>query len=103
MNDEELEQRLHAEIQELVRPPYAAPDTLRRRVGSLDMLEPVRYGSGRGVPRVFRKPRNLAAAAVVALLVGSAMFFRPPTTHPANSVQLPASFEMFGRVDANSA
>jgi|GEM_PF-4851036 len=103
MNEEELEQRLHAEIQELVRPPYAAPDTLRRRVGSLDMLEPVRYGSGLGVPRVFRKPRILAGAAVVALLVGSAMFFRPSTPHPGNSVQLPASFEMFGRVDANTA
>ena len=103
MNDEELEQRLHAEIQELVRPPYGAPDTLRRRVGSLDMLEPIRYGSGRGLPSIFRKPRNLAAAAVVALLVGSAMFFRPSTPYPGNSVQLPASFEMFGRVDSNTA
>jgi hypothetical protein len=106
MNDEELEQRLRADIQELVRPPYGAPDTLRRRVGSLDILEPIRYRGGHGVlvvPRVFRKPRLLAAAAVVALLIGSAMAFHPNSPHPGNSANLPATFDMFGRIDANSA
>jgi hypothetical protein len=103
MNDEELEQRLHAEIQDLVRPPYAAPDTLRRRVGSLEMMESIRYRGSRGVPRVLRKPRNLAAAAVIAVLVASAMLFHQASPHPGNSANLPATFEMFGRIDANSA
>jgi hypothetical protein len=106
MNDEELEQRLRTDIQELVRPPYGAPDTLRRRVASLDILEPIRHRGGHGVlvvPRVFRKPRVLAAAAVVALLIGSAMAFHPTAPHPGNSANLPATFDMFGRIDANSA
>jgi hypothetical protein len=104
MNDEELEQRLRAQIHDLVRPPYGAPETLRQRVGSLDMMEPIGHGSHLGVPSVLRKPRILAAAAVVAALIGSAMLFRqssPP--HPGNSVHLPAQFEMFGRIDATSA
>ena len=106
MNDEELEQRLRADIQELVRPPYGAPDTLRRRVASLDILEPIRYRGGHGVlvvPRVFRKPRLLAAAAVVALLIVSALAFHPTSPHPGNSANLPATFDMFGRIDAKSA
>lgn len=106
MNDEELEERLRADIQELVRPPYGAPDTLRRRVAALDILEPIRYRGGHGVitvPRVLRKPRVLAAVAVVALLIGSAMAFHPNPPHPANPANLPAIFDMFGRIDANSA
>ena len=103
MNDEELEQRLFEELQARIRPPYGAPDTLRRRVGSLEMMEPVRYGAGLGLPRTFRKPRYLAAAAVVAVLIGSLILFRQWSPRPANSVKLPASFEMFGRIDANAA
>jgi hypothetical protein len=103
MNDEELEQRLFEELQARIRPPYGAPDTLRRRVGSLEMMEPVRYGAGLGLPRTFRKPRYLAAAAVVAVLIGSLILFRQWSPRPANVVPLPASFEMFGRIDASAA
>jgi hypothetical protein len=103
MNDEELEQLLRVEIQDLVQPPYAAPDSLRRRVWSLQMMEPVRSGSGRGLPRAFRKPRVLVAAAAIALLVASSVLLRQSLPRPANSVTLPATFEMFGRLDASSA
>jgi len=103
MNDEELEQRLQAEIQDLVRPPYSAPDTLRRRVAFLDMMEPIRRRNGRSVPRVFRQPRTLAAAAVIAVLVVSATLFHQASPRPGNSATLPATFDMFGRIDGNSA
>ena len=103
MTDEELEQRLHDELQDRISPPYSAPDTLRQRVGSLQMLEPVRLGSGRGIPHAFRKPRILAAAAVVVLLIGASFLFRQSWQHQGSSVKLPASFQTFGRIDGNAA
>ena len=103
MTDEELEQRLFEELQGRIRPPYGSPDTLRQRVGSLDMLEPVRYGTGLGLPRAFRKPQILVAAAVVAALIASSMLFRQSLPRPANVVALPASFEQVGRIDASAA
>jgi hypothetical protein len=103
MTDEELEQRLFEELQGRIRPPYGSPDTLRQRVGSLEMLEPVRYGTGLGLPRAFRKPQILVAVAVVAALIASSMLFRQSLPRPANVVALPASFEQVGRIDASAA
>ena len=103
MTDEELEQRLFEELQGRIRPPYGSPDTLRQRVSSLAMMEPVRYGTGLGLPRAFRKPQILVAMAVVAALIVSSMLFRQSLPRPADAVTLPASFEQVGRIDASAA
>lgn len=103
MNDEELEQRLRDELQQRITPPYYAPDTLRQRVISLQMMQAVRSGSSFGMPRIFRKPSGLAATAVIAVLIGSLILFRQSTPHPATSVNLAGGFDMYGRIGANAA
>jgi len=103
MNDEELEQRLRDELQQRISPPYYAPDSLRQRVISLQMMQAVRSGSSFGMPRIFRKPSGLAATAVIAVLIGSLLLFRQSTSHPAISVNLPGGFDMYGRIGANAA